>query len=1169
MAGEIPENREQRRVDELAERDAQIRAAKPLASVKAVVEAQNGGLARMVATVMDAYADRPALGERVREPVVDPATGRTSLRLAPEFGTITYRELWARAGAVAGTWHHDPGYALEAGEFVGILGFTSVDYLTLDLACVHLGAVSVPLQSSASAGQLKPIVAETEPRILASSVELLDTAVEIALVSTSLRRLVVFDHHDEVDDEREKVESARRRLAEAGSSVAVDSLADVVERGRALPQAPLFAPAEDEDPLTLLIYTSGSTGTPKGAMYTERLVRKVWGGLWPGISEMPVIGFNYMPMSHLAGRLSLLNGLTRGGTGYFAATSDLSTFFDDIALIRPTELSLVPRVCDMLFQRYAGELDRRGAAAGAEVKADLRNEFLGGRVVRATCGTAPLSAEMTAFVESCLDVELHDGYGSTEAGGVVLDTHVVRPPVLDYKLVDVPELGYFRTDSPHPRGELLVKTENIIPGYYRRPEVTAEIFDSDGYYRTGDIMAEIGTDRLVYVDRRKNVLKLSQGEFVAVSHLEAVFAASPVIRQIFVYGSSERSFLLAVVVPTPEAIERAGGDEDALKRSVGESVQRIAKDAELNSYEIPRDFLLETNPFTTEDGLLSDAKKLLRPRLKDRYGERLESLYQELAAGQADELRALRRAGRDRPVLETVGRAARAVLGCSTADLGPGVHFTELGGDSLSALSFSNLLREIFEVDVPVGVLISPANDLRRVAEHIAAARDSGAARPTFASVHGEGATEVTAGDLTLDKFIDAGTLAAAKAIPHASGEARTVLLTGANGYLGRFLCLEWLERLAPVGGKVICVVRGSDAVAARKRLDEVFDSGDAELSRHFRSLAENGLEVLAGDIGEPNLGLDERIWDRLAAEVDLIVHPAALVNHVLPYDQLFGPNVVGTAELVRLAITGRVKPFTYLSTVAVGSGQGSPSSLDEDADIRSASPARRIDESYANGYATSKWAGEVLLREAHDLCGLPVAAFRSDMILAHSRYAGQLNVPDMFTRLLLSLVATGIAPRSFYRTDEHGERLRAHYDGLPADFTAAAVATLGESTVDGYRTFNVLNPHDDGVSLDVFVDWLTEAGHPIQRIDDYDDWFARFETAIRALPERQRRHSLLPLLHAFRQPDEPVRGSVIPAERFRAATRDAGIGPDKDIPHLSARLIGKYVDDLRGLGLL
>jgi fatty acid CoA ligase FadD9 len=214
----------------------------------------------------------------------------------------------------------------------------------------------------------------------------------------------------------------------------------------------------------------------------------------------------------------------------------------------------------MLFQRYQAEADRRAgdggdrAAVEAEVKAELREKFLGGRVLWAATASAPLSAEMAAFVESCLDVPLHDIYASTEAGKVVADRKVTRPPVLDYKLADVPELGYFRTDSPHPRGELLLRSQTIIPGYYKRPDVTAEIFDEDGYYRTGDIMAELGPAELVYVDRRKNVLKLSQGEFVAVSRLEAIFVSIPLVQQMFVYGNSERAYLLAVIVPTEDAI---------------------------------------------------------------------------------------------------------------------------------------------------------------------------------------------------------------------------------------------------------------------------------------------------------------------------------------------------------------------------------------------------------------------------------------------------------------------------------------------------------------------------------------------------------------------------------------------------------------------------------------
>ena len=114
-----------------------------------------------------------------------------------------------------------------------------------------------------------------------------------------------------------------------------------------------------------------------------------------------------------------------------------------------------------------------------------------------------------------------------------------------------------------------------------------------------------------------------------------------------------------------------------------------------------------------------------------------------------------------------------------------------------------------------------------------------------------------------------------------------------------------------------------------------------------------------------------------------------------------------------------------------------------------------------------------------------------------------------------------------------------------------------------------MVNSHDDGISLDQFVDWLIEAGYPIQRIDDYDDWLARFETALRTLPERQRQHSVLALLDAFRRPAEAVPGSAIPAERFRADVQTAEIGPDGDIPHLSAALIAKYIADLKRLRLL
>ncbi|WP_019344530.1 SDR family oxidoreductase, partial [Mycolicibacterium conceptionense] len=650
-------------------------------------------------------------------------------------------------------------------------------------------------------------------------------------------------------------------------------------------------------------------------------------------------------MSHVMGRGILIGTLSSGGTAYFAARSDLSTFLEDLALVRPTQLSFVPRIWDMLFQEYQSRLDRSGGSED-EVLAEVREDLLGGRFVSAMTGSAPISAEMKNWVERLLDMHLLEGYGSTEAGSVFVDGHIQRPPVIDYKLVDVPDLGYFRTDRPHPRGELLVKSEQMFPGYYLRPEITAEMFDEDGYYRTGDIVAELGPDHVEYLDRRNNVLKLSQGEFVTVSKLEAVFGDSPLVRQIFVYGNSARSYLLAVVVPTDPAVS---------KQAIGDSLQDAARAAGLQSYEIPRDFIVETTPFSLENGLLTGIRKLARPNLKAYYGERLEQLYTELAEGQANELSELRRNGAQAPVLDTVSRAAGALLGAAASDLAPDAHFTDLGGDSLSALTFGNLLQEIFDVEVPVSAIVSPASDLRTIAEYIDAQRSGANVRPTFTSVHGRNATEVHASDLTLDKFIDAATLAAAPNLPGPVSEIRTVLLTGATGFLGRYLALEWLERMDLVDGKVICLVRAKSDEEARARLDKTFDSGDPKLLAHYRELAADHLEVIAGDKGEADLGLDRATWQRLADTVDFIVDPAALVNHVLPYSELFGPNALGTAELIRIALTTRIKPFAYVSTIGVGGGI-EPGKFVEDADIREISATRRVDDSYANGYGNSKW---------------------------------------------------------------------------------------------------------------------------------------------------------------------------------------------------------------------
>jgi fatty acid CoA ligase FadD9 len=1146
-----------------------------LEEISRAIEQPHIRLPQIVQTVMHGYGERPALGQRRVDFVLDPDTERTVIRQLPLFDEITYLELAERAHALADALTDDP---VRVGDRVAVIGFNSIDYTILDLALIYLGAVQVPLPATAPAWQLRLIVAQTEPTMVCTSIEYLADAVDLMLTAKKPHRLLVFDYYSRSDDHREAVRAAKARLApDSLVDLVVETIGEVNQRGSCRnPLEPIES--EEDDPLRLLIFTSGSTGTPKGVMFHDSLLAGAWRSstraAWGHPSDDPLITLSCLPMSHMTGRGLLYSTLGSGGTAYFTAKNDLSTVLDDLALVRPTQLDFVPRIWDMLVEKYMSMIDRcvadtsdRGAAE-ARVTTEIQRDILGGRYLSAMTGSATTSPEVYSWAESLLDVRLMEGYGSTEAGLILVDGQIRRPPVIDYKLVDVPDLGYFATDRPYPRGELWIKSTALVPGYYKRPEVTAELFDSEGWYHTGDVMAEIAPDHLTYVDRRNNVLKLSQGEFVTVSKLEAAYGGHPSVRQIFVYGNSSRSYVLAVIVPTDDAQASVGGDLDAVKPLLSDALQSIARDASLQSYEIPRDFIIETRPFTLENGLLTGIRKLARPQLKEYYGPELEQLYVDLTTGQADVLRTLRQDSADRPVLETVSRAAGALLGAASADAAPDAQFTDLGGDSLSALTFANLLHDIFGVDVPVGVIVSPASDLAAIAAYVEDQRSGGSRRPTFDAVHGRDATEVHASDLTLDKFIDSETLSTAPSLPGPSNEVRTVLLTGATGFLGRYLLLQWLERMDLVDGKVITLVRAKDIDAAWQRLDTTFDSGDPKLLAHYRSLAEDRLEVLTGDKGEANLGLDDATWQRLADTVDLIVDPAALVNHVLPYSQLFGPNVVGTAELIRIALTTKIKPFVYVSTMSVSLGMN-PADNTEDADVRVVSGTRNVDESYANGYGNSKWGGEVLLREANDQFGLPVSVFRCDMILADTTYAGQLNLPDMFTRMMLSLVATGVAPYSFYELDAHGKRQRAHYDGLPVEFIADAISTLGVRVVSGFETYHATNPYDDGIGIDTYVDWLIDAGYPIVKVPEYADWLARFETTLRALPEKQRQASLLPLLHNYQQPSPPINGSPAPTDHFRAAVREAKVGPKNGIPAIGRDIIVKCVSDLKLLGLL
>jgi fatty acid CoA ligase FadD9 len=1140
----------EKRVAELVASDPQFAAGMPDTRVSAALKKSDGSLAGTLQILFEGYADRPAFGSHKREILPD-----GSARLVRAFETTSYQTVWKTANATASALRHSGPSSAREGDIVASLGFVSADYAVVEIAALLAGAVHVALHHGASAERLAPVIAETAPRVLATSVGSLDTAVDIAASSPSIAQVLVFDLHPGSHDDHLAVAHAQTRLLAAGRSLSVETLAEAVARGEDCP--PLKPPNDRPDAPAWLCYTSGSTGSPKGVVIESWKVAELFR------QESPYTAFTLacLPMSHSLVRNAIWGALASGGTCFFTAAADLSSLLQDFELARITHAGFVPRIWDMLHREYQ-RLRERGLTEAA-AKTHLREHTLGGRVLSATNVSAPLPEDMAALFGSLLHTPLYDSYGSTELGVRALqDGRVRRPDVIDYKLVDIPELGYTAADRPHPRGELYIKTRRMFQTYYKQPKLSATMFDEDGFYKTGDIFEHVGDDTLRYIDRSNNVLKLAQGEFVAIAHIEAVLSSADLLQQIYVYGKSDRPYLLAVVVPTAEAMGQFQGD--ALRCQLMESIQARAREAGLQHHETPRDILVEPEPFTPENELLTAVRKLARPKLKNRYAEQLEALYRKTAAAEQDAFRELRENGQKQPVLQTVLLAASAASGAVPSQTLPQHRFADLGGDSLSAISFTNLLSEIYSIEIPTQLALSATADLDSLATWIERRRTAEQpASATFASVHGAKATRVRADELQLEKFLGSEMIANAADLPRNTDAPATVLVTGANGFLGRFLLLELLEQLPP-RGRVIACARARDDEHARDRILRAYGDSDPQLVVSL-TRADERWSAVAGDLAEPRLGLDEDAWNQLAAEVDLIVHAGALVNHILPYEALFSPNVAGTAELIRLALVKKRKPLAFVSTIGVGAV--APGCAESEAfDVRAAA-RHDLDGTHADGYCTSKWASEILLRQANEATGLPVTVFRCSEILTHRRYLGQLNLPEHFTRWLYSLLVTGIAPQSFYTSTNSSGRAVAHLDALPGDFVAAAIVSL--TPVDGFRTYNVTNNHDDSVSFDTIVDWLIEAGHRIERIGCYRAWFSAFSAALQALPPQQRKYSLLPLLQLYKQPIDRLHRAPLANEQFQFATREHAPAGDTIIPPVTKELVLRYPENFRLHGLL
>jgi fatty acid CoA ligase FadD9 len=1021
---------------------------------------------------------------------------------------VTYAELWARVESVAaGLAPH-----VAPGRRVGILGFGGLEWVVADLACLYLGAVSVSIASTVGREDFRRILDDMELGCLCAEYEPLR---RLAAECRSVPAVVCLDRAGPGEE--------RWRW-----------LDDLEKPGARVPPA-------EPGPLFSVIYTSGSTGSPRPVAFSHpRWQRTMRDGLrWRGVPRVTV---SYMPLAHGAGRSNLYANLMAGGLTHLVAGPDTSTLLDDIREARPTHLWLVPRLAGSIYQQFLSELLRAGGEpgtveamlaqrAGRAVAGRMRDSVLGDRLVFVTIGSAPTAPHIVAFLEQGLGLVVTDVYASTEFGPISVDGRVHA--YVDYRLVDRPELGFTRADRPHPRGELAVRSPRATTGHDGDGATVRDGQDEvDGYRLTGDLVVEIAPGRLRWLDRSQGVLRLAQGEFVNVSQLEELFAQSPWIEQVYLYANPLREYLLAVLVPAPAS--GLSGEElrDRLRQELG----RLASQAGLRGHEVPRDFLVEPRLFSADDGLLTDSGKPRRSRLGERYGPRLEQLYERLE----------QRRTRAEPAADTTS-TTRQVLSALALTLGVeparpwNDSFVHLGGDSLAAVEFSVRLRQTCGLAISVSDLLDPDFKLGRLLDSTPP--------PHCDLVHGPAARWATVDDLRSPRLLDPVVTAQP---PPIVSPPRVVLLTGASGFLGRCLSVE-LARALPADGRVVCLVRPAGRDDLRQRLLEAFTSAPGRQAVEV-ALEADKLEVVAGDLTRPRLGLSEADYERMCHEVDVVLHAGALVNHLLEYRDLFAPNVLGTAEVIRLARRHRPKPVHFVSTAALAAGAAFRAVPEHRSAAQlwprraMAAPAR----SYAHGYVTSKWAGEVLLEAAHQRCGLPITLSRCSALLPHSRWA-EHNRQDTLVRLLVGISRAAIAPVSFYAGRPQ------HLDGLPVDLVARFLAALSLNHETGRRTYHVSNSNwNDGISLDTFVARMSRTW-PLEHLD-YPTFWRRSAERWRMRDVDEQRRSPLPLWEHWRR---PLTGAPhLDTTEFAARLRElCGLA----IPSLDDEYVGHVVTQLAG----
>ncbi|MDP2436493.1 MAG: AMP-binding protein, partial [archaeon] len=362
-----------------------------------------------------------------------------------------------------------------------------------------------------------------------------------------------------------------------------------------------------QDATAMLIPTSGSTGTPKLSIFSYRMMATQ---LSP-----PQFGVQCVMLSHEPLRQSL-DIISKGGR--IACFRGIQHLRDDLRMVRPTVFGATPSFWQALRSEY--QLLLR-TLSNSEAKSLWQRQMqpIGNRCRLAVIGGAKSSPELREFMFSVLSTVVVDGYGSTEVGG--LSSGGQLRAGVTVMLLDCPEMGFTTCDSPHPRGEILAHSSKLSQGYYGDEQQTNDAFitlSGKRFFRTGDIGELLPDGSIAVIDRKSSLFKVAQGFFVAPASLEQLFATSPLVARVYIFGDSSLATVACAVIPT------RGNDGHPLANSSSAFVAEFRRIAALNSlrpFEVPRQIYLDLDcqDWSTDNQLLTAIGKPHRHNLLRRY----------------------------------------------------------------------------------------------------------------------------------------------------------------------------------------------------------------------------------------------------------------------------------------------------------------------------------------------------------------------------------------------------------------------------------------------------------------------------------------------------------------------------------------------------------------------